>query len=545
MLFAILAHVACALCSWDVAAAQTTERTAPQAPHPTAPSAPGVVDPAGIAGTCMLGGGGRLPQSVYEHFVELAGGKGARILIVPTASSRADTQEGRDTTLGRWQKAHPGHHFEILHTRDRSVADSEAFAGRIRKATAVWFGGGSQSRIAEAYLGTRVERELHALLQRGGVIGGSSAGTAIQTKTMIAGGMAPPRLKTGFDLVPLAIADQHFTQRKRLPRLLEALRMTKGRFGVGIDEGTAIVVHQRAIRVLGKGKAHFALPKTTTQPERVVSFAAGDTTDLVVWQRAARQRGIGPWPKPEIASPVVKQGALVLAGGHHVPEAAFERFVQLAGGKDAARIVLVTSATPSLARHSNRTQRALAALGVTKVQELGAEHPRDVGARELAQIRNATGVWFDGGRAFRVLDAFDGTGMADALRALLARGGTVGGIASLQAEVLLRGDADATDRVLGFGYTRGLCLLPGTAIGDQYAQATSTEDLHDVARAHPGLTVLHIPDHSAAVVKGAVLEAVGRHGVTILTCPGPEKPPTSSTVAPGKRWDLELGKSAR
>src|SRR5690606_918904 len=67
------------------------------------------IDPAGVRGACLLGGGGSLPDSVYERFLELAGGKTARILIVPTASARANDEAGRTATLARWQAAHPGY----------------------------------------------------------------------------------------------------------------------------------------------------------------------------------------------------------------------------------------------------------------------------------------------------------------------------------------------------------------------------------------------------------------------------------------------------
>jgi cyanophycinase-like exopeptidase len=70
--------------------------------------------------------------------------------------------------------------LEVLHTRDRAVADSDAFVAPLREARGVWFGGGRQWRLADAYLRTRTHAALDELLARGGVIGGTSAGATIQ-----------------------------------------------------------------------------------------------------------------------------------------------------------------------------------------------------------------------------------------------------------------------------------------------------------------------------------------------------------------------------
>ena len=540
LLVLVLIRVLCGLTICDAIAAQATAVTPPTK-----------IDPRGVRGTCVLGGGGKLPTAIYERFLELAGGKQARVLIVPTASKRADTAEGRQTTLQRWQKAHPGYQFEVMHTRDRSEADGEAFAKQMQTATAVWFGGGAQSRLAEAYVGTRFERELHALLERGGVVGGSSAGTAIQTRTMIAGGKAPPRLKTGLDLVPFAIADQHFSQRKRLPRLLLALDLAPGHFGIGIDEGTAVVVRQRIVHVLGKGKVHFALAKTKTQPQRIVTLAAGDQTDLPTWQRAARQRGLGAWPPAKLPPPTVKTGSLVLAGGEHVPDQAFERFVALAGGAANARIVIVPIATPSRQREGRLMQRMLPvrrklrALSVTNIQLLTPEHPNDIHKRHTEMLEQATGVWFTGGRSWHIIDAFDGTAIPMALHRVLERGGVIGGLASVQSDFMLRGDPLSHKPLHCEGYDRGLGFLPGCAIDDQFAPHQGIDGLKALITKHPQLLGIDLNDHTAAVVTGNMFEVLGTQEVTIVQRRTDQAAATITTLTGGEQWHLRLGKRSR
>ena len=195
-------------------------------------------------------GGGSLPETMYEEFLKLTG-PDAKLVVIPTASSNdIDVEEIQNTWHSR---GFPN--ITVLHTNDREVASSTEFTEPLRTATAVWFSGGSQNRIADAYIGTPVEKELYQLLQRGGVIGGSSAGAAIQSRVMIKGWEGEgtePEISTGLELLPGAIIDQHFLKRNRLSRLIAAVRIHPELIGFGIDEGTAIVVSDNEYRIVGK-----------------------------------------------------------------------------------------------------------------------------------------------------------------------------------------------------------------------------------------------------------------------------------------------------
>lgn len=107
-------------------------------------------------------GGGALPEEMYKEFLKLTG-PDAKLVVVPTASNRdVDVEKIRESWNSRGFRE-----VSILHTRDREVASSSEFTSPLRTATAVWFSGGSQSLIADAYLGTEVEEELYKLIQRG------------------------------------------------------------------------------------------------------------------------------------------------------------------------------------------------------------------------------------------------------------------------------------------------------------------------------------------------------------------------------------------
>ncbi|MEE2826987.1 MAG: cyanophycinase [Planctomycetota bacterium] len=236
---------------------------------------------ASTPGKLVIAGGGGLPVSITDSFIELAGGDQSKIVVIPTASQRAD-QPDRGETQRLWRERGAGAVVR-LHTRSREEADEEAFVAPLRTATGVWFSGGSQSRITEVYLGTQVEAELNALLQRGGVIGGSSAGAAIMSKVMIAGGNPMAKTSAGFGFLPDTVVDQHFLRRNRVNRLLGVLHQHPGLVGIGIDEGTALVCSGDALRVVGQSYVTLWLPRPGKLPVQVEVLKPGDTTSLADW----------------------------------------------------------------------------------------------------------------------------------------------------------------------------------------------------------------------------------------------------------------------
>ncbi|HEX6811112.1 MAG TPA: cyanophycinase [Planctomycetota bacterium] len=513
-----------------------------------AQSSPGI-DPAGVPGARILAGGGKLPDAVFARFLELAGGDKARIVLIPTAGARADEPAERDKTLATWRERHPGREFSVFHTRNRAEADDETFCASLRTATGVWFGGGVQKRIADAYLGTRVEQELQALLLRGGVVGGTSAGTAIQTRTMIQEGTDPPIVAQGFDFVPFAVGDQHFLKRNRLPRLVKVLQSRAGHFGIGVDEGTAVEIRGREITVLGDSKALLVLAAGAGREQRVVELAAGGKADLVTWQRAARDRAAAPWPPTPMAEPRVDRGALVIIGGGRIPKSVAERFVQLAGGAEA-KVVLVPGAAPANGRRSDPFGALLQELGVRDVRTLGASHPKDVTADRLKMLADATAVWFGGGRQWRLNDAFDGTPAIAAFHAVLARGGVIGGSsagATIQGEFLVRGNPLGNTDMWCEGYDRGFGFLPGCAVDQHFLARNRTGDLQTLVAKLPQLIGLGIDEATAAIVRGSVLEVAGDSKIAVFD----ERPrqdrvttdaPMPTWLEAGARWDLVEGR---
>ena len=236
-------------------------------------------------GSLVVVGGGQVGPEIVSRFLELAGGAEAPIVLIPTAIG--DSTYASDCACARLLRERGATNVTVLHTRDRARADDETFVEPIRRAKAVWFPGGRQWRLADAYLGTRTERELHALLARGGVIGGTSAGASIQASFLIRGApesntiVMAPGYEQGFGFMRNVAVDQHVSARGRLDDLPTVLARHRGLLGIGLDEGTAIVVVRDTFTVVGASKVFVYGGSDAPDSGRAYrSLGAGERYDL-------------------------------------------------------------------------------------------------------------------------------------------------------------------------------------------------------------------------------------------------------------------------
>jgi cyanophycinase len=207
-------------------------------------------------GALVIVGGNMHDPAIVERFLELAGGKDAPIVVIPTADG-ASSYDAFWPGLRQFKEA-GATRLTILHTNDRAEADSEAFVQPITEARGVWFGGGRQWRLADSYLNTRTHRELEALLARGGVIGGSSAGATIQGSYLARGDTRNNTImmgdhEVGLGFVKNVAIDQHLLRRNRQFDLIEVIEAHPELLGIGIDENTAIIVRGNRFDVMGAG----------------------------------------------------------------------------------------------------------------------------------------------------------------------------------------------------------------------------------------------------------------------------------------------------
>lgn len=238
-------------------------------------------------GTVIVVGGGSMGPEIYSRFIEAAGGPDALILDVPNAGGASSYTDDGPGIRG-WRAA-GARNIHVLFTTDRKVADSDSFVAVIRRAKGIWFEGGRQYRLVDAYAGTKTEVAFNDVLARGGVVGGSSAGASILGDFLVRGApsnnnfiMDYPGYQKGFSYLRGVGIDQHVVARSRLADLADSI-MTKypALLGISEDEGTAWVVTGDTATIIGRNKAFVYGGSDATDPgSPFLTLHPGDTYDL-------------------------------------------------------------------------------------------------------------------------------------------------------------------------------------------------------------------------------------------------------------------------
>ncbi len=211
------------------------------------------------AGILVAIGGSESKDGVPEilgRFVYAAGGRHADILLIPIASSLQSTAERYRATFRHLGAAS----VQVLHPKTSGAANDPEAVAMVGQASAIFFTGGDQYRLAQRLAGTALERAIREAHARGTTVGGTSAGASFLSRRMIAYGKSgsTPRhdlvnLADGLGLTSRFIIDQHFQERNRMGRLLTALALCPGAMGLGLDEGTAAVLDGDSLEVVGDG----------------------------------------------------------------------------------------------------------------------------------------------------------------------------------------------------------------------------------------------------------------------------------------------------
>ncbi|MFK7679710.1 cyanophycinase [Priestia megaterium] len=249
-----------------------------------------------IKGNLLIAGGalGSSNSSVYNKFINLAGGKQAKIGIVPAASTKFDSSNQFKSDLIKYGvKAEnieilpiSNHDFKGTSENEstwKTNMNSDKLAQKVKGLTGIWFVGGDQTLITgslrnENGSDSKVLQAIWHTYKNGAVLGGTSAGAAIMSNTMLAGGDSygalsygftntyndmtqqeggPAYLEKGLGFFQYGLVDQHFDNKARLGRLITTAyeKGNKNQLSYGIDEDTAMVVNNKAkqIEVVGRG----------------------------------------------------------------------------------------------------------------------------------------------------------------------------------------------------------------------------------------------------------------------------------------------------
>lgn len=211
-----------------------------------------------MAGPLVIIGGGEDRTGecvVLRRIAELAGGESARIAVLGTATTVPDDLE---TTYRKAFDALGVAEVTFLPCGSRQEANDPATVEAVERATAVFFTGGDQGRIAAILGGSDTDVALHNAWEGGTVVAGTSAGAAMMSTTMILGGgeqipSTSVRTGPGLGFVSGLVVDMHFAERGRIARLLAVVGMFPHELGLGIDEDTAVIVADDRFEVIGNG----------------------------------------------------------------------------------------------------------------------------------------------------------------------------------------------------------------------------------------------------------------------------------------------------
>lgn len=488
-----------------------------------------------LEGTRVLCGEGAVPDVVLDAFLTSRPRGAPQVVVIALDGALR-------VPAARWQARGAGA-VEVVISPPEKLAD---WLPQVLAAGGVWIEGAGVLDGADGVF----QAALRSVAARGGVLG--AVGRGLECLADTSGPWPVRAIREGPRPFPCAhvrvLADGATTTAEARVVMAPAVYWT-------LPPSTAIVAHGgRKVGVLGEGTVDVRLDGTEHEPAMRESLegtaALGDdgalpyALDLRRWLRLAHGRAFGSSRSAEVGVPHLKSGTLVVSGGGGVSDEAFARFIQAAGGKDAP-IVCIPSAQVFGAGRRPRSygKRRLVALGCTNVSLLHVADPRDAhdDVRRLRQLQHARGVWIDGGRTFRFMDAFGGTRAHEAIRDVLARGGAVGGSSAgcqVVGDLLVRGNPRTNQDILYAGYTRGLGLLPGVVFDAHFLQRGRGEPFAALVQQHPAYLGIGVDEDTSLVIRGSVAEVVGAHAVSFYDARAVEGSPAPVLLRSGDTYEL-------
>jgi cyanophycinase len=222
-------------------------------------------------GKLIIIGGGSIPDSLFSFFANYMGGKDQPIVYIPTATTDEEYIQKGEHLIKFSSRGFTN--LSTIHTRNKKEADDPKNLALLRNAKGLYFGGGDQQLIADAYAGTKLYDEFIALLDRGGVIMGTSAGATIMGSLMVGGDARDDISKKyafnpAFSFMTNTALDQHVLARNRQFDLIPVIEHYPGTLGIGMDESTAIIVEAGQFKVWGISYAMLYDPKDWAEQKK-------------------------------------------------------------------------------------------------------------------------------------------------------------------------------------------------------------------------------------------------------------------------------------
>jgi len=337
-----------------------------------------------------------------------------------------------------------------------------------------------------------------------------------------------PKLAQGLGLFPDAWI--HFTDQGDCDaNLCHAMQADARTVLIGISKDSAMVLQGRKGTVYGPGAATAWVPAHQHLPEasqRIETRGLKNRNapenfllDWTQWRRQAIERTLEIFPPAERQTPNVPNGTLIIVGGGGMPSGLMQRFVDLAGGKQAQLVYVPCSEDDDMSSDT-RLLELWKQMGAKSCSLLHTKNRQIANEDErfLEPLKQATGIWFGGGRQWNLADSYYGTKAHLLMKQVLTRGGVIGGSsagASIQGNYLARATPIENFRIMAPGYERGgLGFLNGVAIDQHFTQRRRQKDLRSLVETYPQMLGIGIDETTAILVQQSTAEILGPGTVT-------------------------------
>ena len=458
-------------------------------------SSPSRINPTGIEGTLFLVSG-PLTEEILEQVSEAD--TDIQHVLALQLDSNQNTQQSARRLLDFWQQ------HEFLSLKIQKAGKTEADRNRVVRALSetdmVFLLGHDQEALERHLAEPQLRQSIRTVVDRGGMVvcEGILAGYA--------GDHTSSNKELGLALLPDACLTISNRKDEKAPNQ-QAVH-----YELAAD--SMLVVQGRQLR--SNGSLQITLPAGADRPSRTLEYTTPARADLTALRRALWQRRGTAFPADKPAAPFLENGTVIAIGGDGMPAGIIDEFVKRAGG-DKASIVVLPTAMPDPIRPENRMADAFRKAGAGEVTVL----PKRTLGAVMSQpyqnsFRNATGIWFGGGRQWRFVDAYSETPIVELMHDVLRRGGVIMGSsagASIQAEYLVRGNPLGNQEMMAEGYEQGFGFLRGVAIDQHFTGRNRFADMSSLIQRYPQLLGVGIDGGTAIIVEGSTANVVGKGSV--------------------------------
>lgn len=488
-----------------------------------ADSLPSRINPIGIKGTLFLVGG-PLTEEILEQVSEVD--TDIRHILALQLDSSQQTQQSTRQLLDAWQQ----HEFVSLEVQKagKTETDLNRIVQALRETDMVFLLAHDREALEQHLAERQLRQAIRSVVDQGGMI----VGEGILAE--YAGDHTSSDNELGLGLLPdacLTISEQE-DENTGNPQAVH----------YELAPGSTLVAQGR--QLLSNGSLRITLPAGAKRPARTFEFNTRSRADLTALRRALQQRRQGTvFPPDKPAAPFLENGTVIAIGGDGMPAGIIDEFVKRAGGEEASIVVLPT-AMPDPIRPEHRMADAFRKAGAGQVTVLPKRTLTAVMSEPYQDaFRNATGIWFDGGRQWRFVDAYSETPIVELMHDVLRRGGVTMGSsagASIQAEYMVRGNPLGNQEMMAEGYEQGFGFLRGVAIDQHFTGRNRFADMSSLMQRFPQLLGIGIDGGTAIIVEGSTANVVGKGSVHFYDAAAhsPDDERDYQSVKAGGSYDL-------